>query len=166
MRIVVAFLLMVCVGLGLLTYRQTTALREQRQQVQQLNIKLASLSATATLDFQEKCARQAREEFKLYGWDKHQMADVSNHYNAELNKCFMEIEDADAKSVRGQVVASKTVSDAFEGKVYGSYIWSTQKDKKYWEVPPLECKVTSLSGEEKVCHSSEEFDELVKQFMQ
>jgi hypothetical protein len=74
MRIVVTLLLMVCVGLGLLVYRQTTALRELSQQIQQLNIKLASISATAALDFQEKCARQAREEFKLYGLDKHTMA--------------------------------------------------------------------------------------------
>lgn len=124
------------------------------------------MSAAAALDFQEKCARQAREEFRLYGWDKHTMAVVLNHYNAQLNKCFMEVQDTDTKSAPGQIVTSRNVLDAFEGKMYASYIWSTEKNKKYWEVPPLECKVTSLSGGEKVCRSSEEFDELVKQFMQ
>jgi seryl-tRNA synthetase len=165
-RTAVALLLMVCVGLGLLAYWQATALREQRQQVQQLNAKLESVSKTATLDLQEKCAKQAREEFHSLGWDKHELADVSNHYNAKLNKCFMQIQDTDAKSVRGTIVTSTTVADAFEGKVYATYIWSTQKNKKYWEVPPLECKVTLLSGEEKICHSSDEFDELVKQYME
>jgi len=78
----------------------------------------------------------------------------------------MEIENTDAKSSPGTIFTSKTLTDAFEGKVYGNYIWSTQKGKKYWEVPPLECKVTLPSGEEKACHSSDEFDELVKQYME
>jgi hypothetical protein len=167
MRTAITFLLVVvCVSLGLFTYRQAAALRQQREELQQLNAKFEAMSKNATLDFQEKCAKQAREEFKLYGWDKHEMADVSNHYNAKLNKCFMQIQDTDAKTVRGTIVTSKTISDAFEGKVYANYIWSTQKNKKYWEVPPLQCKVTLLSGEEKVCHSSDEFDGLAKQFME
>src|SRR5579859_3222535 len=156
MRTVAALLLVVCVGLGLFAYRQVDALREQRQQVQQLNAKLALMSVTNTLDSQEKCARQAREEFKLYGWDKDAMAYVLNHYDAKLNKCFMQVRDTDTRSVPGTIVTSDTVLDAFEGKEYASYIWSTQKNKKYWQVPPLECKVTSLSGQETVCHSSEE----------
>ncbi len=163
MKAAAALLLLLCVGLGVLAYRQGAALRQQRQQVQQLNEKL---SKTAELELQEKCAKQAREEFKLYGWDKHEMAVVSNHYNTRLNRCFMQIQDTDAKTVRGTIVTSRTVSDAFEGKIYASYIWSTQKNKKYWEVPPLECKVTLLSGEEKLCHSSDEFDELLKQYME
>ena len=166
MRMALALLLLVCAALGSLAYWQAAALRQERRQAQQLSAKLDSMSRTATLDLQEKCARQAREEFRLYGWDKHEMADVSNHYNAKLNKCFMQIQDTDAKTVRGTIVTSKSISDAFEGKVYADYIWSTQKNKKYWEVPPLVCKVTLLSGEEKICHSSGEFDELVKQFME
>jgi hypothetical protein len=74
-------------------------------------MKLESMSKTAALDLQETFARQAREEFKLYGWDNHEMADFWNHYNAKLNKCFMQIQDTDAKTVRGTIVTSKTVSD-------------------------------------------------------
>lgn len=166
MRTAVLLLLVICFGLGLLTYFQSATLREQRAQILQLNVKVQSMPKNATLDLQEKCARQAREEFKLYGWDKRETAALSNHYNATVNKCFMEIAAADTKSVRGEMVESKTVSDAFEGKVVGSYIWGTQKNKKYWEVPPLQCKVTLTSGEEKICHSEKEFDEMVKQYME
>jgi len=91
------------------------------------------------------------------------MADFTNHYNERPNKCFVEIGAKDARSVPGTISKSKTLSDAFVGKVYGSYIWSTQKGKKYWEVPPLECKVTLPAGAEQKCHSCDEFDLLVKQ---
>jgi hypothetical protein len=165
MRTIAALLLVVCVGLGLVAYRQAEALRGQRRQVQQLAAKLALMSATNTLDFQEKCARQAREEFRLYGWDKHPMAFVLNHYDAKLNRCFMEVRDTDARSVPGTILTSETVLDAFEGKLYASYAWSAEKNKRYQYAPLLDCEVTSLSGEKTVCHSSEEFDELVKQFM-
>ena len=166
MRTTIGLLLVVCVGLGLLSYWQATDLRQQRERVRQLSLGQESMSKTIALDLQGKCANQAREEFKLYGWNAHEMAGVSNHYNPKLGKCLMLIEDMDAKTVRGQVTTSKTLSDAFEGKVYASYIWSTQKDKKYWEVPPLECKVTPLSGEEQTCHSDAEFDALIKQYME
>ena len=148
------------VVLALFAYWQAAALREQREQVRRLSTKLEF----ATLDLQEKCAKQAREEFKLYGWDKKEMAYVLNHYNSKLNKCFMQIEDTEFK--QGTGTTNKIVSDAFEGKTYASYTWISQNDKQYWEVPPRDCKVTLPSGEEKICHSSEEFDALVKQYME
>src|SRR6266851_3062813 len=76
---------------------------------------------TASLDLQEKCARQSQAAFRR---------------------------------------------DGFEGKVYGSYMWRADKVKKYWEVPPIQCTVTLPSGEEKTCHSSDEFDSLVKEYME
>ncbi len=65
--------------------------------------KMESMSKTASFYLQEKCAKQAREEFKLYGLDKHEFAEVSNHYNAKLNKCFMLIGETVTKSVRGEI---------------------------------------------------------------
>jgi len=35
---------------------------------------------------------------------------------------------------------SRTLSDAFEGKVYGNYFWINTQG--FWEVEPQECKVT------------------------
>jgi hypothetical protein len=166
MKMSIALLLVVCLSLGLVAVKQNTAVRQQRDQIRELHTQLEAASRSTALDLQEKCAKQAREEFKLYGWDKREMAGLSNHYNVKLNKCFMEIGDTDAKSVPGTIVTSETVSDAFEGKEYGTYIWSTQKGRKYWEVPPLRCKVTLPSNEEKICHSSEEFDALVKPLME
>ena len=158
-------LLVVSVGiLSLLLYSQTAALREQRRQVQELNAKLES--KTASLDLQEKCAKQAHEAFKINGFEKDETSAFSNHYNEKLNKCFVQIESHDAKTISGTIYENKTISDAFEGKVYAQYAWHSDKVKKYWEVPPSLCKVTLLSGEERICHSSDEFDALVKQYME
>ncbi len=165
-----SLLVLVIVGalvLGAITYSQRVSLRAEQDHVRQLNAKLEeSASKSAIFDRQEKCAQQAREEYRSDGWEKQAMAGFTNHFNSKLNKCFMEIVNTDAKSSPGTIITSKTLSDAFEGKVYGNYIWSTQKGKKYWEVPPLECDVALSTGEKKICHSSDEFDELIKVYME
>jgi Tfp pilus assembly protein PilV len=86
-------LLVLAVGvLCSLAYSQNSALHQQENQVRQLQAKLDAIPKTASIELREKCARQAREEFKLYGWDKEAMAGVVNHYDMRLDKCFMMIE--------------------------------------------------------------------------
>lgn len=119
-----------------------------------------------SLDLQEKCAVGAREAFKRDGWEGTEGAMFSNHYDEKLNKCFVQVEHTDIKTSPGTEVVSKVVSDAFEGKVYATYMWRSDKVKKYWEVPPLQCSVMLPSGEDKTCRSSGEFDTLVKQYME
>ncbi|MDP9262974.1 MAG: hypothetical protein M3O85_01490 [Acidobacteriota bacterium] len=152
--------------LALLLYWQAGALREERRQVQDLRARLESASKAANLDAQEKCAKQAHEVFKSFGWDKEQFAALSNHYNPRLGRCFVRFDNTDAKTAPGTIWDNTTVLDAFEEKPYAQYMWHTEKDKKYWEVAPFMCKVTIPSGEEKICHSSEEFDALVKYYME
>jgi hypothetical protein len=146
------------VALGIFAYSRETSLRELTERVDHASRK-------ASLELQEKCARQARQDFTQLGWDKDSWANFSNHYNERLNKCFVLIESTDAKTVPGTIFQSKHLEDAFEGKVFGDYSWHTQEGKKYWEVPPSECTVTLPSREQKVCNSSEEFDELIRTYM-
>ncbi|HWY54260.1 MAG TPA: hypothetical protein VNZ03_07340 [Terriglobales bacterium] len=162
-----ALLFIAVVVLSFITFTQRTALHQEQDQVRQLNAKLEeATSKAASFDREEKCAKQAREEYRSDGWEKREMAGFTNHFNPKLNKCFMEIQDTDAKSSPGTIFTTKTLSDAFEGKVYGNYSWGTQKGKKYWEVPPLECDVVLPTGEKKICHSSDEFDELIKVYVE
>jgi hypothetical protein len=151
--------------LCLFAYSQTAALRQQRQQIRELTTKLDSAPKTASLELQEKCARQAREEFKTY-WEFRESADFTDHYNTKLNKCFILIQFVDTKTVSGDIWTYKELFDAFEGKDYAEYDWKMDKLKKYWEVPPIVCKVTLPSGEETICRSSDEFNSLVKQYME
>lgn len=167
MRNAVILLLVIAVGvLGFLVRSHDIALKEQQRQVQGLTAKLEVKAKTASLELQEKCAKQAGEVFKSDGWAKEQTAGFENHYNEKMNKCFIMIEDMGVRANSGRFSNSKSVSDAFERKNLATYFWMSDKVKKYWEVPPLQCNVTLPSGEKKVCRSSDEFDELVKVYMQ
>ena len=58
----------------------------------------------------------------------------------------------------------ESVTDAFEGAVYGSYAWHPAKDKNYWEVPPEHCWVKNLTGELVNCRDSDDFHDKVLSF--
>ena len=123
-------------------------------------------AALVTLDLQEKCARGARAAFKAGGWETNPLAGFTNHYNAKMGKCFVQIADIDTRTSPGTTWIGKRLSDAFEGKVYGEYNWQSSETKKAWEVRPVECYVMIPSGERKSCESAEEFDALVKAYME
>jgi hypothetical protein len=152
--------------LGFVAYSQAVAIRELQRQVLELSAKVESKARNASLDLQEKCAKQAQEVFKVSGKEKEQLAGFENHYNEKLNRCFMTIQDTDVKTAPGGITTSKFLLDAFEGKYLGTFIWQSDKLKKAREVPPFQCDVTLPSGEKRVCHSSDEFNELVRGYMQ
>jgi len=161
-----AALILSVVILGLCQFFNIREIRKAQRQIEDLNSKLEAMSKTVSLDVQEKCAKQALEEFRRQGYTTHPYADFSDHFNPKFNKCFMEIADTQSSSVKGQILGSRALTDAFEGKVYGNYIFSTQKGKQFWEVPPLECYVVKLSGEQEHCHSFEEYQSLAKQYLE
>jgi uncharacterized membrane protein (Fun14 family) len=73
MRNIATILLVIAVAvLGLYAYSQHGALRQQQRQLQELTAKLDAAPKTASLELQEKCAKQAREEFLGLGWGKHE----------------------------------------------------------------------------------------------
>jgi len=144
----------------------TDKITQLERENQDLRAKLDSVTRAKSLDLQEKCAKQARDEFKFQGRDKEQLAGYTSHYVAQLNKCFIAIQNTDTKTAPGQIITTKSVFDAFEGKQYADYFWETEKGKKYWEVKPFVCEVSLQSGEEKVCTSEQEFTELIKPYME
>jgi hypothetical protein len=151
MRDALIFALLVAVAfLGYEMHSQNSALVDQQRQIKELNSKLEAKLQTASLELQEKCSKQA-----------HDFAEglFTSHYNEKLNKCFILI--VNMKPQRdGNYVGIKELYDAFEGKSYGEYSWNTGK------LAPYICKGTLLSGDEKFCHSSDEFDGIVKLYMQ
>jgi hypothetical protein len=163
MRNLVTVLLVVAVGiLGIFAYSQAVALRQERRQVQELSTKLDSTQKTASLELQEKCAKQSQEFLSQF--ENSDLHEAVNHYNVRLNKCF--IETRRVKFMLGNHTVSEVLSDAFEGKDYGSYIFVSKPDVADYLVTPVECNVTLPSGEVKNCNSSDEFDVLVKQYME
>lgn len=170
MRDALIFVLLVAVCvLGWMVHAQTTSISALQSEVHKLEAK-TELKPVASLELQEKCAAQARKEYNASGWNdnkEHPMAGFTNHYNMTLGKCFMVVEDtSEAKPRDGTFFKNKYVTDAFEGKSYAEYAWKSDKVKKYWEVKPFVCKVTLPSAEDKNCESSDEWEELVKAYMQ
>jgi type II secretory pathway pseudopilin PulG len=159
---VIVLLIVSVAALGVLLYRQTASLREQRRQVQELNAKLASMSQAADFDLQAKCAKQAGDVWKAGGWDRKKMATYSNHYNEKLKKCFIQIEATTEES--GADVTFETVMDALESKGYAEFIWKV--DHKSGDSKSMRCSAILPSGEAITCTSPEEFDALVKQYME
>ena len=83
-----------------------------------------------------------------------------SHYNAKLDRCFVQFQNTLAGGF-----FFRELFDAYSGKEYGEYAWKRDEHKKYWEVPPFDCKVTLLSGGEKFCKSDDEFKELAKVYI-
>ena len=153
-------------GLGMVAVIlwQGSAIREQRQQIQALTAKLDSTLTVPSLDLQEKCAKQGLVEFKLEGGEQKEGGSFLSHYDGKLKKCFVENLDAGVDKIFHKPVVNRLVTDAFEGRIYAQYSWMNLEDKKYWDVAPSVCKVTfPASGEQRICHSTDEFDSLVKQ---
>jgi hypothetical protein len=115
--------------------------------------------ANASLELQDMCAKQARKAYEADRlempsmYTKSGMASFTNHYNVKLNKCFIDIGSMASGS------SWEEVKDAFESKVYATYIWSDVDNK------PIHCEVLSLSGETKQCKSADEFQSLIKPYM-
>jgi hypothetical protein len=158
----IVLLILSVAALGVLLYLQTAALREQRRHVQELNAKLDSLSTAAGFDLQAKCAKQALDVWKAGGWDRKKTATYSNHYNEKLKKCFMRIDTATEES--GADVTFETVMDAFESKGYAEFIWKV--DHKSGDSKSMRCSAILPSGEAITCTSPEEFDAIIKQYME
>lgn len=132
--------------------------RENRE----LAAKLETLSRTSSLDAQAKCAEQAEKNFANAGFDPGGIQDYTNHYNAKMNKCFVLMSSTRAEPPR----QFKTLTDAFEGKSYGDYFWINKDGKQYYEVKPFVCKVVLPNGEDRVCGSQQEFETLIKAYME
>ncbi len=154
--------LLVCAALA---YRE----HEATANLEQLRVALAAetkLVAEQDLHMQHDCAAQALIEFRRENLPNSSVISdhFTNHYNASLNKCLMVPQTT---MVMGTTPSTaKVLYDAFEGKDYGNYMWINSQGKQFWEVAPTECSVTNPSGREHKCASSEEFDNLAKQYMQ
>jgi hypothetical protein len=122
-----------------------------------------SQASPSRVDDQEKCAEQAREEFRRAGWDRGQRAKSSDHYSATLKKCFIEF-DLILADDRGDVDVIQLLSDA-DGREYATYAMAASRGGKQSETLPTVCEVALPSGEQIECSSLEQFSEYIKGYM-
>jgi len=122
-------------------------------------------AAVGSLDFQSKCADRAEKVFNAGTYDRDGQAEYKNHFSPLLGKCFVLISYTYVDK-HGVVRTSKTLSDAFESTVFGSYSSSYQSKIEVMPAEPDQCSVTLPSGEEKSCRSSMDFEALARAYMQ
>ena len=108
----------------------------------------------STLTEQALCDAKAEQAFKKLDLPKESSGYIS-HYDEKNQLCFVGVE---TRSSNGLI--SRFVLDAIGGQTYASYSWGSQPPKKYWEVAPMECHVTTLAGERLDCNNDDEFDGL------
>jgi hypothetical protein len=160
-KVLIGFLCAIAAaGLLYWNWQQATMISEQQKKIAEL-VSKASANANVDIDLQEKCASQAKKAFEQAGYQDNEMAGYSNHFYQKLGKCFVEIKATDTKVSPGTIWTYKFLSDAYEGKTYGSYSWHTVEGKKYWEVPPFECLMYPNGNDNslQVCKSDAEFDD-------
>jgi hypothetical protein len=132
--------------------------------------------AQSTLALQEKCAKEARENFeKKYCGDQSQIYPVGcfvvdpfgvyywsyeSHYNKKLDKCFLLAHGH--TSYKGQPMFNDySLFDVSGGKVYAIYFARTGYDENLSLYPDVaECSVG-----DKQCKSLEEFENLIRAYM-
>jgi hypothetical protein len=161
------FFLVVAVGvLGIFAYYQDASLREHRRLVQEVTARVEPTSKTANIDLQQKCARQARDAFlhdSLVSLEPNDpLTEFTNHYNSQLSKCFILITKTILSPRDHTSSEYRELSDAYEGKNYGLYNSSYGSGRSTISM----CSVTLPSGEKKACRSSDEFNDLIKVYMQ
>ncbi len=166
MKLVAAFLgIALIILLGVMRTQSHNILDLQRDS-RELNARLAEKSKAD--EVRAKCVEQSRKVFDESGYSKSEFATYENHYAARLDKCMMRVLHTDAQTGRGKAIwIYIKLLDPFEGKQYGTYSWHTETNKKkYLVAPPFTCEVTLPTGEQQTCHSMDEFEELVKPYME
>ncbi|MGB7848670.1 MAG: hypothetical protein WBL63_23865 [Candidatus Acidiferrum sp.] len=160
------FLVLLVAVLTFLAYLQQSALHDQQDRIVDLQRQIAAnFASTIPLEHQEKCAEQAKKFFNELGYRPKNMAAYENHLNVELNKCFVVVDLTDTTH-SPTIWTDRNLFDAYEGKIYGQYAWHTDPSRKHREVAPVWCMVVLPSGEERMCKSDEEFEELIKVYME
>ena len=168
MKIVIGILFIIVFVMAWLLFVRITTESQQRKQIEELKVKLADKTKLVNLELQEKCSSKAKEVFRFMGYNETNqngdMAGYQSHFNTKLGKCFMTIESLTV--TKGNFVNNSLLFDAYEQREYAEYAWMPRNNKKYWEVPPLICKLIPSSTSEQFCKSEDEYKAFVAKYME
>jgi|ERR1035441_600638 hypothetical protein len=120
----------------------------------------------APLSQQKVCAEEARKAFNksFKAEDNGITYDYTSHYDAQTNVCYVLVEGNGVSKNTSNPYVSYSLFDAIEGRTYGEYVWINSTQKKYWEVAPMICDVKPRDSDKVLCHSDEEFDQLIDKY--
>lgn len=153
MKIAIAILILIVVGLGWQLNGEMATNNRQRGQIAALTSKLIDKTARENFELQEKCAKQADKVFRELGYNLNADSNQS-HFNVKLNRCFMSFGTGSVGKF-----PSKYLIDAYEQRQYAEYF-------VFIEGRSEGCSLTPLGEKEHSCKSKEEYNEFVAKYME
>jgi hypothetical protein len=159
MKLIETILLIGVVSLTGVVVYQAITIREQQAQLSAAQDQFTA----ASLNFQAKCAGQAKVVFNEFSGGTKDFASYENHYNRKLGKCFVFLRSQSAKQL--SATSYGYLADAFENKDVGDfYIYTADYTKA--NAKPMSCQVTSLSGQRQQCETEAQFKALIRPYME
>ncbi len=149
-----------CMSLLSCSKEKDVKIAELAKRVEQLTKQKEQDSIRETYELQEHCGKTCEEVFKKeygepeQGW----LCNYTNHYNRKLNKCFILITATHYPGKKKDslgITTDMSLWDINERKQYGQF---------FNAVTTKSCFQCEVSG--KHCNSEQEWDDLVKPYME
>lgn len=116
----------------------------------------------ATLSQQRMCSERAEKMFMdSYFSGKQNENSYTNHYDARAGVCYVEFTTRSPSA--NALLYSHQIEDAFEGRVYGTFI-SVSDYVKPSANEVRTCSIKPRTQQETICKSKEEFDSLALKY--
>jgi hypothetical protein len=118
---------------------------------------------------QQRCNRQAERVVAGSGWKQSDdpvngiVESYRDHYNARLSRCFILFKSIITDMTTRDTRKSYSLRDAFEQATYAEYF---ESDLPGFNPLVSTCSLTMPNEEPVVCHSSEEWNRLVKPYIE
>jgi hypothetical protein len=120
-------------------------------------------AASASLDLQAKCSRQAPEAIRHFAWENREALEYTAHYNSQRGRCIVAVKFVEFIDGRRHYFHLHAV-DAFEFTSYGDYKEVTDLGEPGAPVTALirECEVGVPTGPKKACQDQREFERMLQ----
>ncbi len=172
MKIVTGMLAALAAVLLMLLLREHAATGALRAENATLRLKLADASEKNQAATRIACAARAEAAFRALGYSARGGGDnagnlsdtYNNHYNLALGRCLMVVVSMSFHGANETIVQS--MFDVDERTNFGEYMWVSSDTKKYWDQPPIQCRMKPPGKPEVFCRSTDEWDEYVKSMME
>jgi len=150
MLIMLLLLLAMC-GLVVWQFNAQKVVLEKHQQHAAASASVASPQN----EQQTQCTQNARARFLALGLEANKSAGFKGHYNTTRSQCYALIESTDV--TLDTLWKRVTLYDG-DGKVFGTYTWRSEPDRKPTDVPPFNCDLAIPGGgDHRSCSSETEF---------
>lgn len=165
LRAAVIVLMLVPASLMLIAYSQKGVSAGTSRVVHEAPGQDAKQSAGRLRGSSLQCESQARARFVEMVVQPGNSGTYNTHYDSNLDRCYVLV-TSNSSSANGMLI-SMTMLEAFAGDDFAYYAARTGRDKPNSMVAPIVCEVTSIkTGQTQYCGSSEEFQSLLKPYMQ